>query len=449
MSTALLGHHPPLPAIAETDAPSPSNKWTIATIALFVGLAFFISEHSLDISLADAYTQTADEMEISAAGGNTMRRISFFAIAGMGLWMLFSARRQPVRLNVPLAMGIAAYLAVSAASLMWTVDPGMCLRRLMVLACCVLAILGIARRLSIRELSMLAVAVIGPLILLGLLTEMRLGTFRPWSGDYRFSGSVHPNTQGMYLTAIALASMGLARTMQRGRWLLWSLFGACIVLLLLTKSRTGNASTMVAIGSVLLLQTSTRFKLSAGFIAAWLGLACLWLLMLCGIDPLVDFRNALLLGRAEESDTLSGRAFIWPLVSHFVSMRPWLGYGYEAFWNPSNIDIVSEELGWGVREAHNGYLDILLSTGIIGLTCACFMIVTALFSAARASVRLRDPAYTLPLGMLVFGVLASVMESGMVNIMFPSFLVACCVVRMALFETNREHRADCQGVLKR
>ena len=441
MSTMLVRHHPPLPVIHDTDARSASSKWAIVTIALFVGLAFFISEHSLDISLADAYTQTADEMEVSAAGGNTLRRISFFAIAGMGLWLLFSARRQAVLLNKPLAMAIAAYLTVSVASLLWTVDPGMCLRRLMVLACCVLAILGIARRLSMRELSMLAVAVIGPFVLLGLLTEIRLGTFRPWSSDYRFSGSVHPNTQGMYLTALALASMGLARTVQRGRWLLWSVFGACIVLLLLTKSRTGNASTMVAISSVLLLQTSARFKLSAGFIAAWLGLACLWLLMLCGIDPLVDFRDALLLGRAEESDTLSGRAFIWPLVGHFVSLRPWLGYGYEAFWNPCNIDIVSEELGWGVREAHNGYLDILLSTGIVGLACAALAIVTALFSAARASIRLRDPAYALPLGMLVFGILASVMESGMVNIMFPSFLLACCVMRMALFEGH--------GALKR
>ena len=332
-----------------------------------IGLAFFITEHALDISLADSYTQTADEMEVAALGGNSLRRVIFLGIAALGTWLLATTRTQPFRWNVPLAAAIAGYLAVSAASYLWSVDRGMCLRRLIVIACCTLAAVGIARRFSMRELCVLVVLTIGPLVLIGVAAEIRLGTFRPWAGDYRFSGSVHPNTQGMYLTTLALAALGLARGAIRGRGFCWAIFAASLVLLLLTKSRTGTASTLVAFMVVFLLQTSAAFKLTVGSVAAWGGIAAFWLLMLCGIDPLVDFHDALLLGRAEESDTLSGRAFIWPAVGHYIAQRPLLGYGYESFWNPGQIDIISDQLGWGLREAHNGYLDVLLSTGIVGL----------------------------------------------------------------------------------
>ncbi|MDX1944667.1 MAG: O-antigen ligase family protein [Pirellulaceae bacterium] len=421
------------PPIAAAQSARGSSRWALALVAVLIGLAFFFTEHALDISLADAYTQTADEMEVTALGGNGLRRIIFLGIAGLGLWLVATARNQPLRVHWPLAGAIGGYLAISVASYLWSVDRGLCLRRLIVIACCTLAALGIARRFTMRELCLLVVATIGPLTLIGVLAELRLGTFRPWSGDYRFSGSVHPNTQGMYLTTLALASLGLARSALRGRTLFWTIFAASFVLLILTKSRTGTAATMVAFGVVFLLQTSASFKLTVGILLAGASVLAAWLVMLCGIDPLVDFYDALLLGRAEESDTLSGRAFIWPAVGHYIAQRPWLGYGYESFWNPGQIDVISDQLGWGLREAHNGYLDVLLSTGIVGLTCAVAAISLGFVAAVRGSVSLRDPAYALPVGLLVFGVLSSCMESGMVNVMFPPFLLACSLLRMALF----------------
>jgi exopolysaccharide production protein ExoQ len=245
---------------------------------------------------------------------------------------------------------------------------------------------------------------------------------------------VHPHTQTAYLTALALAVLGIARSAPRWRLAMWSIFAASLVLMLLTKSRTGNASTLAAIGCVFLAQTSLRFKLSAGLVCSWTAIGGLWLIFVAGYDPLVDFHEALLLGRAEESDTLSGRAFIWPAVGYFIARRPWLGYGYESFWNVTHVETISEELGWGLREAHNGYLDVLLSLGAVGLICGLAVMLAGLAAAARGSVKLRDPAYALPLGMLVFGMLSSVMESGMVNVLFPTFLTACCLMRMAMFE---------------
>jgi exopolysaccharide production protein ExoQ len=411
-----------------------ASTWSIVGVALIVTAAFFFAEHSLDISLVDAYTQTAEEMELAAGGGNTARRLTFLVLAAVGGVLLIGPRGSQLSVHWPLAAAIGAYLALCAASILWSIDPGMCLRRVLVLGCCVVFAAGLARRFTMQELCLLVVATIGPLVLVGLLAELRLGTFRPWSAGYRFSGSVHPNTQGMHLTMLGLAAWALARSPEtKSRSYFWTIFVATLVLGLLTKSRTGNAATFLAIGSVLIVHTSAHWKLSVGFALSWLGLVGLWLLLLAGFDPLVDFRDTLLLGRAEESDTLSGRAFIWPVVLHYIDQRPWLGYGYESFWNPAHIDTISSELEWGLREAHNGYLEVLLSTGVIGLVLASAAVLAGLVTATKGLVSGRDPAYGLALGMLVFGVLSSTMESGLVVVMLPPVLIGALLLKMALF----------------
>lgn len=434
-------------SLAPAAVPAPaSSMWTITGVALVVAAAFFFAEHSLDISLADAYTQTAEEMELTAGGGNFVRRLMFLALAALGGGLLLAPRGSRVAIDWPLALPIGAYLAICLGSILWSTDPGICLRRVLVLGCCAIFAAGLARRFTMHELCLLIVATIGPLVLAGLLAELRLGTFRPWSEGYRFSGSVHPNTQGMHLTTLGLAAFALARTPEtRQRGLFWAIFAATLVLGLLTKSRTGNAATLLAIGSVLVVHTSARWKLSVGFALSWLGLVGLWLVLLAGFDPLVDFRETLLLGRADESDALSGRAYIWPVVLHYIGQRPWLGYGYESFWNPAHIDTISSELEWGLREAHNGYLEVLLSTGAVGLLLAASAVVAGLCAAAKGLVAGRDPAYGLALGMLVFGIFSSTMESGLVVVMLPPVFIGTLLLKMALFADEPRGREGAAG----
>src|SRR5579875_1457790 len=67
--------------------------------------------------------------------------------------------------------------------------------------------------------------------------------------------------------------------------------------------------------------------------------------------------------------TLSGRTEIWQAVWPVVMRKPWLGWGYAAFWRgwtgPS-FD-VSAAVHFLVFHAHNGYLDLWLQTGAAGL----------------------------------------------------------------------------------
>jgi exopolysaccharide production protein ExoQ len=67
--------------------------------------------------------------------------------------------------------------------------------------------------------------------------------------------------------------------------------------------------------------------------------------------------------------TLSGRTLIWKQVWVFVLQRPWLGWGYDAFWRGTQGEAfrVVAAVRFMVFHAHNGFLEIWLELGVAGL----------------------------------------------------------------------------------
>lgn len=417
---------------AEVRGQKSEVRWALFVTALVVGIAFFASGHDFFVSRAVSYTQTADEMEIAASGGNAIRRLAFFALGGWGLVLLAIGKR-PLHVDWPLVASLSLLLGLAAASFLWADEPGMCLRRLMVLFCGVIGATGIARAFSLREMSWLVVVTLGTLALLGVMVEVALGTFRPWAGDYRFAGTVHPNTQGPALAAMCFAALGLTKAGGKWRPLLWFVFGVGAVLLVLTKSRTTTAAFFVSIVAVQLVRLPLTTKLTGGLAAAWLGSLALWMIWVSGINPATDFRDAVLMGRADEAETLSGRAFIWPEVVRYAQERFLLGYGYESFWTPGRIEAISKELGWGLREAHNAYLEVWLWLGAVGIVLLLVVVMTAMTTAVRGFRATSDATYTLPVALIVFGLINAGFESGMVIVTLVPFIAGCCLLQLGLF----------------
>ena len=419
---------------------------SLVLTALVVGVVFFVSGHDLFVSRAVAYTQTADEMQSAAVGGNLVRRLAFFALAGWGTVLVVSGR-QRLAIHWPLAGSLFLLGTLAAASVLWTEETGMCLRRLLVLACCIVAALGIARALSLRELAWLIVLAAGPLVMVGLAAELALGTFRPWASDYRFAGTLHPNTQGPTLAAICMAVLALVKDGGRYRPLLWSIFAAAAVLLLLTKSRTTAAALIMAIGAMQVVRIPLRTQGLIAVVSCWLMAAGLFAVCASGVDSMKEFREVLLLGRSDEAESLSGRAFIWPEVIAYARERFWLGYGYEAFWTPARIEVISENLGWALREAHNGYLEFWLWLGMIGLALLLVTAASAIAAAFRGYCATLDATYTVPLGLTAFGLLDSFSESGFVVVSLVPFLFGCLLVRLGLFGSQHKRGSGAGSVV--
>jgi exopolysaccharide production protein ExoQ len=70
----------------------------------------------------------------------------------------------------------------------------------------------------------------------------------------------------------------------------------------------------------------------------------------------------------DRDSTLTGRTVIWPVVQAVISTRPWLGQGWGAVWGevPLNWQI-NRSVGFAVPHSHNGYLDVQVQVGAVGL----------------------------------------------------------------------------------
>lgn len=127
-----------------------------------------------------------------------------------------------------------------------------------------------------------------------------------------------------------------------------------------------------------LSRTSRRLVPVKGFIASGLVLV----VALCVLNL------KLLLALVGSDYSLTGRSGIWHAVWNAIDVRPWLGYGFDAFWRSGGLTFeVWRAAGTETPHAHNGFLDLLLGLGVAGLVCfaVAFVVVWR-----RALVSLRE-----------------------------------------------------------
>lgn len=77
--------------------------------------------------------------------------------------------------------------------------------------------------------------------------------------------------------------------------------------------------------------------------------------------------------------TLTGRTEIWAIVLSSTINDLFIGVGFQAFWIPQHLVTVELFKYWIPTQSHNGYVDIILETGLVGL----FLFIFAVFITLR------------------------------------------------------------------
>lgn len=92
----------------------------------------------------------------------------------------------------------------------------------------------------------------------------------------------------------------------------------------------------------------------------------------------------------------TGRTEIWRFALDRVAQRPLFGFGFEAFWGMPDLVAQWTRLeSWGYRasDAHNGYLNLAVTTGLVGLALALWWIIARPMADYRRARALgADPA---------------------------------------------------------
>jgi len=117
-------------------------------------------------------------------------------------------------------------------------------------------------------------------------------------------------------------------------------------------------------------------------------------------------------GLFNRSSTLTGRIPLWDyLLEDVVSQRPWWGHGFGAVWTFDSFrESVRQHIGWIPQPliADNGFLDILLHLGSVGLLIFVIVLVRATTQSLKYGISHKTLADFFPLLILIYAMIANI-----------------------------------------
>jgi O-antigen ligase len=204
----------------------------------------------------------------------------------------------------------------------------------------------------------------------GIMAAIHEGAFR---GVY-----THKNQFGLVMVLAATIFLLRASSGKSWNWLFWLLLAGSFALIVLSQSTTslGNLLIMLSLCALYrIFRWRYEYMISAILLGIVIGIAGILLFIYYG-------ESDLLFVSVGKDSTLSGRTDIWLAVIEMIKRSFWFGYGLAAFWHGLEGPSAYVELTVRVpvAYAHNGFLDLWLGLGFVGVS-------TFLLSFANTTIR--------------------------------------------------------------
>ncbi|WP_284313001.1 O-antigen ligase family protein [Labrys miyagiensis] len=358
----------------------------------------------------------AKRLLVSDQGDNITQIIHLTIFVSVFLGVLLSDwRAMFLSISIPYLLACAWCIL----SFLWAIDPGASVRRSIFTCILLFSTANIVRLIGTRRTIEVLYVFLGLAMVVSLiavcLSFIPLFSFAVHPGNEADPSVVgawrgvfwHKNTAGPIATVALMVFMHVG--LDKGRRLDWFLFFCSAIFLIGTKSKSAIALAVL----VLLIgygYRSLASKSGGGKAFGWLTLyvlANLVILALCEHDTIHAFLT--------DPANVSGRVAIWLSMWTYIKSHLWLGSGFGSFYgigyNSPIFTVATEKFVLGVIQSHNGYIEVLASTGLIGFALAIFALV--IWPACRFfMVRPRDARlYALCFSIWFYGLLANFTES--------------------------------------
>ena len=367
--------------------------------------------------------------------GSPVDRAVFIGLMAVGLIVLASGKRQAGKLlkrNGP----ILVYFSYCALSILWSDYPGVAFKRwTKAVGDIVMLLIVLTDSEPVTALKRLLTRIgflLVPVSVLFIKYYPDLGRgYNRWTWLPVWTGvATNKNELGMICMIFGLAS-------------LWRLFEA-----FRDENKGRRAGPLIAHGSILamvlwlLLRANSMTSLSC-FVLAGILLAAtsifvtarrhvhLVVAAVVGIAVFALFFDSGggLVGQLGRDPTLTGRTELWNVLPQF-SPHPLLGAGYQSFWLGDRLQQIRHMFeGNPLMEAHNGYLEVFLNLGWIGLAVLAFLIVAG-YRNTIAAFRHDPETGNLRLAYFVVAVIYNFTEAAFkeLNLVWIFFLLAILAV---------------------
>jgi exopolysaccharide production protein ExoQ len=308
------------------------------------------------------------------------------------------------------ALPLLLWPLLAGLSFVWSDAPGQTLRSAVQLAMTVLISIYLGARFSLFDLARALFLVLAVTALLSLAAIAAQFAFAYDNNGVARGIFPHKNVLGGRMVLLLICCL-LLFGIGWHRFAMIVMAGIALVLTALSESGTAivMAFGLCALAPALLSRhAAAPLRLMAYIGGLMLAAMAAWAVLALDLDPMGIALDAL-----GKERTLTGRSVLWDFASAQVEARPWLGNGFDAFWNGgdgSQGRYVQYVLRQDVKNFHNSYLDIAVQLGFVGLALA---IVYLLAFAGRAFALLRrerGSLAALPAFFAVFVVAYSVSE---------------------------------------
>jgi O-antigen ligase len=358
----------------------------------------------------------------AAAGPTRLVNFACYGLAAIGLAM----RRH----SLP-RIGGAAWFALALVGLafvttLWSIDPGLTLRRAVTLAGtfligCYLASFPLSQlvRIVAKTILFAAAAGIALAILMptwGRMVDTHVGAYRGlWP---------HKNVAGFML---AMGFVALIGWTSQARSLLPFALGApfLFALGLWANSSTALACMMLAMAAIGAVWVVRQGPITTTIAVTGLAIVAAVALVL---GALVIEVVAGALGR---DMTLTGRTEVWAALWQRIGAEPITGYGFGAFWDVEDgpVAAFNAQVAYAPGSAHNSWLDVWLQLGVFGVVLTAMFMLTLAWGVARTAIEPGSRAHYL-WPFLVVAFACSATESFLVepNTFLWTMLIAASLI---------------------
>lgn len=250
--------------------------------------------------------------------------------------------------------------------------------------------------------------------------------YDPWHGAVMYVG---PTTGKNLLAALALVSALFFFSDTVTRWsdrnerrtkriilVNFAFIGMTLWVLNLANSATSRVCLLIGC-LVIAAANSKLFRRYPSFLKVSIPLCfCLYLILAFGFNV-----NGELAGAVGKDPTLTDRTRIWGILLG-MHTDPLVGTGYESFWLGPRLDWIWQQYG-GLNEAHNGYLEIYLNLGVMGMVLLSGFLIASYRTICRRLAPLPSVA-SLSLSLWIVFLFYNVTEAGFrSSLMWLTFLL--------------------------
>lgn len=347
-----------------------------------------------------------------ALGGDPFAQ-AIWSTVYLGAALLLFLRFPRVVRALPALGTIWIIVVLAVVSSQWSVAPSVTMRRAVAFVGTTLVGLYLGTRFRRATVFRILFAVFATVVALSPVASI-LG-FRAAPGTWQGVFGTK-NVLGQAMVCSAIVSVLFAAS-EMG----WRRIAGCVIftlsvaLLLLSNSKTSLVVLLAALALLIplrLLRLRTgvaELAITASLVAA--GAVGVW----------IAGNSAAVLNLLGRDATLTGRVQLWSLLLEMIQRQTWLGYGYGGFWlgwdGPSGPiwQICIARYGWLPPNGHDGFIDLALDLGLVGLVAFLVSLGTSLVRAVRLAHAGRSWADMFPVMFLYFTILANLTESALVT----------------------------------